>query len=324
MRTRDFSFPERIEDGIEFCNERGLEAWRIYLIAYRARMELDQGRWLEARRSAAQVLNHHRDAQLLRILGLVVLGLLRARTGEGGHWALLDEARALAVSGSKDELQRMAPVALARAEAAWLEGLPDTVLRETDDVAERAGAVGDPWVSGECAFWRWRAGRTESLPPHAAQPYVLQMAGRWKAAADLWATIGCPYEAALALADGDEEGALRQGLETLQRLGARPASALVARKLRRMGIRGLPRGPRSSTRSNRLGLTARESEVLALLRQGRGNAEIAQQLFLSAKTVEHHVSSILRKLGVRTRLEATAEAARLSVGEPAVASPPTA
>jgi DNA-binding NarL/FixJ family response regulator len=54
--------------------------------------------------------------------------------------------------------------------------------------------------------------------------------------------------------------------------------------------------------------------VLALLREGKGNAEIAQQLFVSAKTVEHHVSAILRKLGVRTRLEATAEAARLGLG----------
>jgi len=322
MRTRTFSAPERIEDGIEFCNERGLEAWRIYLIAYRARMELDQGRWDEARRSATHVLNHHRDAQLLRILGLVVLGLLRARSGEGGHWALLDEARALAVAGSREELQRMAPVALARAEAAWLEGRLDAVLRETEDVAERAFAVGDPWVAGECAFWRWRAGRTDPGPLRAAEPYALQTAGLWKAAADRWTQIGCPYEAALALADGDEEDALRQGLQILQGLGARPAAALIARRLRQMGIRGLPRGPRASTRDNPVGLTARESEVLALLRQGRGNADIAHQLFLSGKTVEHHVSSILRKLGVRTRMEAIAEAARLEVASSAPASQP--
>ncbi|HEY6101654.1 MAG TPA: AAA family ATPase [bacterium] len=315
MRTRAFVFLHRIEEGIEFCSERGLEAYRIYLIAYRARMELDQGRWDDARASATAALGHHRDAPLLRILGLVVLGLLRARRGEGGHWALLDEALALAQAGSTEELQRMAPVALARAEAAWLEGDRDAVVRETERIFERALDVGDPWVLGECAFWRWRADVLKDAPSKCAEPYALQIAGRWREAAESWAGLGCPYEAALALADAEDEFSLRRSLDDLQPLEARSAAGIVARRLREMGVRGLPRGPRHSTREHPMGLTARESEVLALLREGRGNAEIAQQLFLSAKTVEHHVSAILRKLGVRTRLEATAEAARLGLGD---------
>ena len=315
MRTRSFAFPERIAEGIDFCSERGLEAWRIYLIAYRARMELDQGRWGDARDSAAVVLGHHRDAQLLRILGLVVSGLVRARSGEGGHWPLLDEALALALSGSADELQRIAPVAGARAEAAWLEGNPGAIARETQVAFERSLQVGDPWVTGELGYWRWRAGVLETIPTHASEPYALQMAGEWKQAAERWTEIGCPYEAALALADSGEESALRQSLEDLQRLGARPAAAIVARGLRQRGVRGVPRGPRPSTRENPAGLTAREVEVLSLLLGGLGNAEIAGQLFLSSKTVEHHVSSILRKLGARTRLEATAEAIRLGLQE---------
>lgn len=314
MRTRTFDLRERIEEGIEFCNERGLEAWRIYLIAYRARMELDQGRWADARALASAVLGHHRDAQLLRILGLVVLGLLRARSGEGQHWTLLDEALALAEAGSAEELQRMAPVALARAEAAWLEGRRSDVARETQRIFPRALDVGDPWVLGECALWRWRAGVLDTAPPHAADPFALEISGQWTRAAERWTQIGCPYEAALALAGADEESALRRSLDALQDLHARPAAAIVARRLRTMGVRGLPRGPRHSTREHPAGLTAREAEVLALLREGKGNAEIAQQLFVSAKTVEHHVSAILRKLGVRTRLEATAEAARLGLG----------
>ena len=314
MRTRTFA-PERIVEGIEFCSERGLEAWRIYLIAYRARMELDQGRWRDARDSATVVLGHHRDAQLLRILGLVVLGLVRARSGEGGHWPLLDEALALALAGSSDELQRLAPIAGARAEAAWLEGNAGMIARDTQAVFERALAVGDPWVTGELAYWRWRAGILETIPPCAAEPYALQIAGKWKEAAERWAQIGCPYEVALALADADDESALRHSLDALQDLGARPAAAIVARRLRQRGVRGLPRGPRPATRENPAGLTAREVEVLALLGGGLGNAAIAGQLFLSSKTVEHHVSSILRKLGVRTRVEATVEAARLRLRE---------
>ena len=313
MRTRALSSLHRVEEGIDFCSERGLEAYRIYLIAYRARMELDQGRWSEAGASVAAVLGHYRDAPLLRILGLVVLGLLRARTGEGGHWAQLDEALALAREGSTQELQRMAPVALARAEAAWLEGDRDAVARETESIFDRAVDIGDPWVLGECSFWRWRAGVLDEAPVPSAEPYALQIAGRWREAAESWSHLGCPYEAALALADADDEAALRRSFDALQQLGARPAAGIVARRLRAMGVRGLPRGPRHSTRDHPVGLTARESEVLALLREGRGNGEIARQLFLSAKTVEHHVSAILRKLGVRTRLEASAEAARLGL-----------
>jgi DNA-binding NarL/FixJ family response regulator len=84
----------------------------------------------------------------------------------------------------------------------------------------------------------------------------------------------------------------------------------VARTLRERGVRGLPRGPRPATRENAAGLTAREVEVLALLGEGLRNAEIADRLFVSARTIDHHVSAILRKLGVRTRGQAGAEAVR--------------
>ena len=96
----------------------------------------------------------------------------------------------------------------------------------------------------------------------------------------------------------------------LQRLGAAPAAAIVGRRLRERGVRGLPRGPRASTRDNPAGLTAREVEVLGLVGEGLRNADIAARLFLSEKTVGHHVSAILRKLDVRSRGEASAEARR--------------
>ncbi|MGA8721311.1 MAG: helix-turn-helix transcriptional regulator, partial [Solirubrobacteraceae bacterium] len=125
-----------------------------------------------------------------------------------------------------------------------------------------------------------------------------------------------PYEAALALADADAEEPLRRAYDELQVLGARPAAAIVARKLRERGVRGVPRGPRPRTRANPGGLTARELEVLALLAKGLRNAAIAAELVVSEKTVDHHVSAILRKLEVRTRGEAAAEAARLGLDSP--------
>jgi DNA-binding NarL/FixJ family response regulator len=131
-------------------------------------------------------------------------------------------------------------------------------------------------------------------------------------AAQAWRDIGCPYETALALADGDDDQVVLSAVEELERQGARPAARIVARRLRE---RGVPRGPRPRTRENPAGLTARELEVLALLAEGLRNAQIAQRLVVSEKTVGHHVSAVLRKLDVRTRGEAGAKAVRLGLAE---------
>jgi len=106
---------------------------------------------------------------------------------------------------------------------------------------------------------------------------------------------------------------LRRAHDALSALGAGPAAAVVARRLRERGERGLARGPRPSTRANPASLTARQLEVLRLVAQGLRNAEIARQLVLSQRTVDHHVAAILLKLGARTRAEASARAVRLGL-----------
>ena len=118
---------------------------------------------------------------------------------------------------------------------------------------------------------------------------------------------------ALALAGTGDPAALRRALDLLHELGARPAAAVVARRLRTLGEQGVPRGPRPATAANPAGLTRRETDVLRLLAAGLSNAEIAARLVLSKRTVDNHVSAILRKLGVRTRREASAHAERLSL-----------
>ena len=112
---------------------------------------------------------------------------------------------------------------------------------------------------------------------------------------------------------GDAE-ALRRALDELQGLGARPAVAIVARRLRERGARGVPRGPRKATRSNRGGLTPRELEVLELVSEGLRNSDIAERLFLSEKTVRNHVSACLHKLQVASRAEAVALARDAGLG----------
>lgn len=163
---------------------------------------------------------------------------------------------------------------------------------------------------GELAVWRWRAGLLVEPPAEAQELYRRQIAGESEYVAREWSEAGCSYAAALALADSGDPAALRQALDQLHALGARPAAAIVTRQLRVLGERRLRRGPRTQTRENSAGLTARELEVLPLLAEGLRNAQIAERLVVSHKTVDHHVSAILRKLGVRTRGEAAAEGVR--------------
>jgi DNA-binding NarL/FixJ family response regulator len=150
-------------------------------------------------------------------------------------------------------------------------------------------------------------------PAFVAEPWALELDGRAEESARAWEQLGCPYEAALARAQSDDEDALVPALTELQRLEAQPAATLVARKLRERGVCGLPRGPRASTRTNHALLTARELEVLALVADGLRNGAIATRLFLSPRTVDHHVAAILRKTQTRTRGEAVAAARRLGV-----------
>jgi DNA-binding NarL/FixJ family response regulator len=143
----------------------------------------------------------------------------------------------------------------------------------------------------------------------------LQLAGDWEAAATAWATRGRPYEEALALAEADDDQGLRLALSRARALGAGPLAALVSRRLRERGARDVARGPRRSTRANAASLTARELEVLCLLADGLRNAAIAARLFLSPRTVDHHVSAILRKLEAGNRGEAVARATQLGLVE---------
>jgi DNA-binding CsgD family transcriptional regulator/tetratricopeptide (TPR) repeat protein len=306
-RTRAYELEPWLERGVKVCAELGLEAWELYCVAYRARLHLDLACWNRAAADAAFVLRSARSVPLLRLLALTVLGLVRARRGDPQQWPPLEEV--LALLEGQSELQYRAPVAAARAEAAWLNGRGPAVDDITRDTLETAVDRRAAWVIGELAWLRRLAGVHETVPA-VIEPYATQLTGDANAAAAHWTRLGCPYDAALALVESDDERSLRLALAEFQRLGARPAAAIVARRLRDHGVRDLPRGPRAETEHHPARLTPREAEVLAHIRQGASNAEIATRLYLSEKTVHHHVSAILRKLGVVSRGQAAFAAAQ--------------
>ena len=307
-----------LTDAIAYATDRDLDVWSLWGFASLAQVRLYQGRWTEATDLASAALRDRtiafpaggsRSATVsdpggsvppyVRIPTLVSLGRVRARRGDPEAMTVLDEALTLAAPGER--LHWLAPVHAARAEAVWLAGdLSRTRIeaRAAFDLAQRHGHA---WLLGELSYWLWLTGDLASPPPGAATPFALSILGDWSAAAAAWDERNAPYEAARALADSDDESALRDALATFERLGARPMATRISKRLRDLGARGIPRGPRPTTRANAANLTARELEVLPLLAAGRRNAEIAEMLFLSAKTVEHHVRSILAKLGVSSR-----------------------
>jgi DNA-binding CsgD family transcriptional regulator len=252
-------------------------------------------------------------------MALVALGRVQVRRGDPAA-SVLDEAMVLAEQTG--ELQRLAPVRAARAEAAWLAGDRERVAAEARDVYGQVLGHRHTWLLGELAVWLWRVGELRSAPPGVLEPFALQLGGDWAAAAATWQALGCPYEAAQALIDGDE-AALRAAHAEFTRLDAGPAAAMAGRRLRELGAHDIPRGPRPATQAHPARLTQREAEILALIGEGHRNAEIAERLYLSPRTVAHHISSILAKLGVHSRTEAIREAARLDLGQDRTSSKPT-
>jgi DNA-binding CsgD family transcriptional regulator len=199
------------------------------------------------------------------------------------------------------------------AETAWLAGDLDRARREISVAAARSADAPDEWYAGLLGTWCRRL--DVAVPSLAAvcEPYALQLRGDFAAAIAAWDQLTCPYDAALAAFDAQTEDGLRDALRRFEALGAVAAADATRRALRTLGVRSIPTGVRASTRAHPLGLTRREREVLGLVCERRTNGEIAQRLFIAERTVDHHVSSVLAKLGVGSRADAAAKAADLGL-----------
>ena len=228
-RARSLDQMERyVEPGLAYCEERDIGVWARFLLATRSWVALERGDWDRAAETVELVLM--KDCKMSCLQARIVLALLRARRGDPDPWTPLTEAREAAQRTG--QLWWMWQVAAAEAEALWLAGRPEAIADATGETFELAVRLGSPWCVAELAWWRRQGGIREPVPADAAGPFELQLRGDWQAAAAAWRDAGCVYEAALATAESGGEAGLRTALQELQQLGARPAAAMVARRLR--------------------------------------------------------------------------------------------
>jgi DNA-binding CsgD family transcriptional regulator len=299
-----------IDEAIAFAEERGLENRRAFYLMTRADCELLAGHLASAEDIGHDVAGVWSDVDINRTLwALQAIALAQVRRGTPQAATSIETLFVIP--------DRLPPVNYGAepllAEAHWLdESSPFDVasaLREYtyyDEYYLRHERLDvEPNFSASLFFWLWKLDILSDPPDWLPPAYRMQVKGDWEGAAEAWAYWQRPYEQALALAEGDVPARLT-ALQILDDMGAVPLATRIRRELRRDGERNIPLGPRPSTRERVANLTTRQSEVLDLMARGLTNAEIADRLFISSRTAEHHVAAVLSKLNASTRDEAVA------------------
>ena len=256
---REFAEAERyLAEGIAYCDEHDITTYATCLRGEQANMLERTGRWAQSVALNLELLGKAGPSPANRLCVLIRLGAIRARQGDAGIWECLDEA--VASADETGEPQTQIPARLARAEAFWLDGNLDAARREAE-LADDVSVGSDAWLRGAVAVWLRRTGSARPARGQVAGPYRLLLDGDPLRAAGVWTRLGCPYDAALALADATDQAALREALGILTGLGAKAVARTVRQRLRGLGARSIPAGPREATRTHRFGLTRREREI---------------------------------------------------------------
>jgi DNA-binding CsgD family transcriptional regulator len=303
-----------IDEAIAFAEEQGLEQRRAFFVMARADCELLAGNLATAEDIGHDIAALWTDPNISRTLWVMQTTAL-AQIRRGTPLAGESIRRMFAIPDRLPPVNYGAEAVLA--EAHWLdESSPFDVAsamqeyRYYDEWYRRYRRRQVFWDSGALFYWLWKLDILSDVPDWLPRPYRKQVSGDWEGAAETWAYWERPYEQALALADGDVPARLA-ALQILDDMGAVPLATRIRRELRRDGVRNIPLGPRPSTRERVANLTARQAEVLDLMAQGITNVEIADRLFISSRTAEHHVAAVLSKLNASSRHDAVAIARSL-------------
>ncbi|RDH78863.1 LuxR family transcriptional regulator [Mycolicibacterium moriokaense] len=295
-----------LSETAKFCRKHNLDVYQLLAAGVATRVDVHRGEWDRAVMNAEDLLTRPLLSPLLRIWPSVSLALVRARRGQGAVMPLLDAALD---AGEPDDLFRVGAVWAARAEAAWLKGDDDAARADAEKGWEVARASRDPWLGGQLLRWIHLPGSPPTTTiANPGTPYFLEITGDWQAASREWHRRGCVFDGAIAQLGGDT-AAVESAMATFRRLGARAAADRARQRL--SALRGVGGGRhRGDTRAHPHGLTRREREILELLAAGHSDADIANALYISQRTVNNHVHAILGKLGVNNRTQAAGFAAR--------------
>jgi DNA-binding CsgD family transcriptional regulator len=232
------------------------------------------------------------------------------RKGDQDAPALLIEAGEKAFATM--ELQYIIPALIALLQCEWLTGKSLISQEDIDHTIEMIPRSINKIDNNELAFWLWKV-RNQLLPlEQVYEGYDAVTVPKAQNAAALWEKLGCPYVHAILLFEGTDDDK-RKAITIMQELGASASYEKMKLEMRGSGIKKIPRGIRKATQSNPALLTDRELDVLQLLPEGLQNKEIAARLFISVKTVDHHISAILYKLEVNSRVKAVQEATKLGI-----------
>jgi DNA-binding CsgD family transcriptional regulator len=294
--------------GLDVGREAEIATFELHLRAERAYLFAMKGEWAAAESLAHEVLAASSVQDATEELAKASLSRIQVRRGDRGAFNAAWEAWEL--TARADEIQRVAPAASVLAEYLWLGGsLDGSVVDELTGVLDGCLELGARPFAGNLALWLWLAGVLDEVPTDSWEPYGWLSSGDWQRAAEFFQSRAVPYEHAVALSLGDDEAKL-EALSIVDSLGALPLSSLLRHELEASGVQGVPRRRNRTVPTGVEGLTARQLEVLELLGEGLTNAEIADRLFLSTRTVDHHVSAILTRLGARNRSQAAHHARR--------------
>ena len=301
-----------LDTGINYCEENDLDSLRLYMLSWKARMNLETGNWKEAGSIAENLVKTVNILSIIKVGALTVSSILKMRKGDPDPDILPCLLEAKEKAFETMELHRILPVATAFLEYEWITGTRCIDTAEINMAIDMIKGTKKDFSRSKYYYWLSKA-REEYLPfGEKNKDNELGISVTTDQDAKYWEKTGCPYEQALALFEGNDDDK-RKAIAMVNDLGADAVYEKLKQEMRSSGIKSIPRGVRKTTRENPSLLTDRELDVLALLKEGMQNKEIAARLYISAKTVDHHISSILLKLDINSRSKAVAEAVRLGI-----------
>lgn len=311
VKLKDYAFAKKIlDEGVLYCEERDLDSWRLNMMSLKAIVYLETGDWIKAYSIADNLLKTEDKPRAFKIRALIVVSKIKLRTGDADPLSLLQNAESKAFETM--ELQRIIPLLIAFLEYEWLTGKACIRPENLAWIIKRIDHSIYSAENSEFAFWLRKARKQHLQLKEINEEYDVSTVKMALKAAEIWKRSGCPYQQAISLSEGNEDDK-KSALVIFQQLGAKAIGEKIKMEMRASGIKNIPRGIRESTKANPAQLTNRELEIIYLLQKAVHNKEIADMLFISPKTVDNHISSILFKLDVNSRSKAVVEARRLGI-----------